>query len=175
MSCRPSPSGLAAVAAGFDGLKFGPPAPNGKGQFRGIRLGRDLQVYEKLWLFRFSQITATANPIQGWANFGPSTGFGVQEFTGGNHADSGGFDADSEGPKAIRWAISAEQAHLCGHSPPNQFAFEPLDFMHILEAKRWRKTPRCCDNNSGPAEIHNLVPGESKKAPELRRTFIRYL
>ena len=86
---------MASITVGFcrcrgvvDGPRFGPAAWNGKGPFRGIRSGSALQVYEKLWLFRFSQITVTANPIQGWANLGPSTGFGVEEFTG---AQSRGF------------------------------------------------------------------------------------
>lgn len=117
MSLRPSPSGLAAVAAGFDGLKFGPAAWNGKGRFRGIRLGLTLQVYEKLWLFRFSQSAPTANPIQGWANLGPSTGFGVEEFARGNHADSGRFDTDTEGSDSVprrdisRTGTSARPSH----------------------------------------------------------------
>jgi hypothetical protein len=85
-------------------VRFGQRSPEhcfGKGQFCGISLGLTFQVYEKLWLFSFSQITATAIPIQGWANFGPSTGFDVEDLTGGNNADSDRFDADSEGPDSV--------------------------------------------------------------------------
>jgi hypothetical protein len=83
VACRPSLSGLAAVAAAFDGLKFGPAAWKGKGQFCGIRLAETLQVYEKMQLFNYSQIAQTVKSIQGWANLGPSTGFSVEDLTRG--------------------------------------------------------------------------------------------
>ncbi len=55
---------------------------------------------------------------------------------GGNHADSGRFDADSERPDSVPRRDIGGTGTLRGRSPPNQPEFESLDLVRILEAKR---------------------------------------